>query len=128
MDPRITISAEDLQLQTDYSVACYKAYHQLQDIREAIDQKLAGKVSDEQRKTLQTLRGNGSPGGGDILYGSITETPAERETVVALQEKFLHMLTVLQSADARPTPQAMQSVQRLQEIMGAVMKRWEGVK
>ncbi len=128
MDPRVTINVEDAQLQTDYSLACYNAYHKLQDIREAIDQKLAGKITDEQRKILQTLRGNGNPSGGDILYGSITEVPADRETIVALQEKFLHMITVLQSADARPTPQAMQGVQRLQEIMGVVVKRWEGVK
>lgn len=128
MDPRVQISAEDAQLQTDYSLACYNAYHKLQDIREAIDQKLAGTITEEQRKTLQTLRGNGNPSGSDILYGSITETPTERETIVALQEKFLHLLLVLQTADARPTPQAMQGVQRLQEIMGAVGKRWEGVK
>lgn len=128
LDPRVEISAEDLQLQTDYSLACYEAYHRLQEIREVIDKKLNGKVNDAERNALEALRGDGAPGGGDILYGSITETAAERENIVALQEKFLYLLNVFQTADARPTPQAMQGVQKLQETLSVLTKRWEKLK
>jgi len=124
LDPRVQLSSEDLQLQTDFSLACYQTYIRLQGIREAIDQKLAGTISDTQSSALRALRGNGNPGGGDILYGSIYETSADKENLSSLQEKFLHLLTYLQSADARPTNQTMQGVQRLQEISGELEKRW----
>lgn len=126
LDPRVAISAADVQLQTDYSLACYQAYVHLQEIRESIDQQLAGKtVSDAERRLLEALRGAGSPGGGDILYSSIYDTPADRETVVGLQEKLLYMLNLFQTADARPTPQAMEGVQKLQEVLHVVEQRWK---
>lgn len=61
--------------------------------------------SPDARKPLMALRGNGEPGDQDVLYGSITAVPAERETIVGLQQKFLYMLTLLQGADVEPTPQ-----------------------
>ncbi len=125
LDPRVEISEEDLQLQTNYSLACYEVYERLQVLRDAIDQKLSSNVTDAQRNALQNLRGNGGAGSGDFLYGSIYETPAERENVVALQQKFLYLLNVLQSADARPTPQAMEGIQRLQETRSVLEKRWK---
>lgn len=128
LDPRVEISAEDLQLQTDYSMACYEAYHRLQEMREAIDKNLANNANDAERNALQALRGNGDPSGGDFLYGSIYETPNERENVVDLQHKFLFLLNVLQSADARPTPQAMQGVVKLQETLAVLEKRFVKLK
>ena len=86
LDPRVKISPEDLRRQTDASLACYRAYHELQDIRDAIDAR-----PPDARKPLMALRGNGEPGDQDVLYGSITAVPAERETIVGLQQKFLYM-------------------------------------
>jgi hypothetical protein len=70
------------------------------------------------------LRGNGEPGDQDVLYGSITAVPAQRETIVGLQQKFLYMLTLLQGADARPTPQALAALAELQKTFGALKVRW----
>ena len=120
LDPRVKIAAQDLRRQTDASLACYRAYHELQEIREAIDARPA-----DVRKPLLALRGTGEPEDQDVLYGSITALPAERETIVGLQEKFLHMLTLLQGADAPPTPQALAAVGELSKTLQALKARWE---
>jgi len=73
-------------------------------------------------------RGEGEPEEPDTLYGSITETAPERETVVGLQQKFLYMLKLLQQADARPTAQAMAAIGKLQERLRFVARRWEEVQ
>ena len=41
MDPRVKIAPADLRAQTDASLACYRAYHELQEMREAIDARPA---------------------------------------------------------------------------------------
>jgi hypothetical protein len=123
LDPRVQTAPEDLRRNTDLSLACYRAYHELQDIREAIDGRPA-----EARKPLMALRGNGEPGAQDILYGSITAAPPDRETIVDLQEKFLFMQTLLQGADAKPTAQAMAGIAELQKTLAAVKARWEALR
>jgi photosystem II stability/assembly factor-like uncharacterized protein len=131
LDPRVTLSEADLQLQTDYSLACYNGYLRLQKIREAIEvalQNPATQRNAQKRETLQTLRGAGLPGNPDLLYGSITAISADKETIVGLQNKFLYLLNVLQSADARPTQQAMAGVRALEEAMEALAKRWAAVR
>ena len=122
MDPRVTTSREQINKQHKLSKICYDAYHQLQDIREVIDSR--SKVS----KKLQALRGNGSAGEPDIMYGSIRQTPVEEETIVGLQRKFLFMLKLFQSADAEVTTQAEEGVQVLRRSLLGVMERWEKVR
>ena len=118
MDPRVSISEDDMNLQSKYALICYQAYHKLQDIRESLDEKIkSGNLSVDTITALKRKRGSGSPGGGDILYGSINETSNEKETVVGLQEKFLFMLHVLQSADARPTPQSILAIEKMEATM-----------
>lgn len=118
MDPRVSISEEDLILQSKYALICYQAYHKLQDIRESLDEKIkSSNLSVETITALKRKRGSGSPGGGDILYGSIYETSNEKETVVGLQEKFLFMLHVLQTADARPTPQSILAIEKMEATL-----------
>jgi photosystem II stability/assembly factor-like uncharacterized protein len=123
MDPRVKAAAEDLRRQSNASLACYRAYHELQEIREAIDAR-----PEEARKGLLALRGTGEPEDRDVLYGSITAVPADRETIVGLQEKLLYMLTMLQGADVKPTPQALDAIARLQETLAAVKVRWNALK
>ena len=118
MDPRVKIPAEDLRRQTDAALACYNAYLDLQRVRDGIDAKPAS-----ERAALMKLRGDGQPGDQDVLYGSITSVPADRETIVGLQEKFLFMLTLLQGADARPTPQALAAIGELQKSAEALKAR-----
>ncbi|HJS73789.1 MAG TPA: glycoside hydrolase, partial [Vicinamibacteria bacterium] len=99
LDPRVEMDAEDVRLQTESALACYRGYLEAQEIRDRIDSK--------GREAWRTLRGGGEAGEPDTLYGSIRETAPEEETLVGLQEKFLYMMKLLQQADARPTAQAL---------------------
>ena len=76
-----------------------------------------------ERKALMAVRGQGEPGDQDVLYGSITAVPADRETIVGLQSKFLYMVVLLQGADARPTPQALAAIGELQKTAEVVKAR-----
>lgn len=127
MDPRVPMNAEEIQLQTDNSMACYDAYLEAQFIREAIDAALVDPrrtLAPAAREKWVALRGSGAPGDPDTLYGSIRATPANEETVVDLQEKLLFLLKIFQEADARPTPQAIDAVARLRENLQALKQRW----
>jgi hypothetical protein len=131
LDPRVKISDADLQLQTDNSLACYRAYLEAQDLREAIDQALgegSTPAGASLREKATALRGSGAPGDPDILYGSIYETSPEEETVVGLQHKLLFLLKVMQEADARPTSQAMTAVRTLRQTLAALKQRWERLR
>ncbi len=127
LDPRVTLSEADLQLQTDYSLACYNGYLRLQKIRDAIDALLQKNANEKKRTALQALRGSGLPGNPDLLYSSITATSIDKETIVGLQNKFLYLLNLLQSVEARPTQQALASVKALEEATEAMAKRWKGM-
>jgi photosystem II stability/assembly factor-like uncharacterized protein len=134
LDPRVEIEPDALRLQTDLSMRCYEAYHALQTIREAIDGALEeteergaeerGDADVERRAALLALRGEGAPGEPDVLYGSIRATPDDTETVVDLQHKLLFLLSLLQSADARPTTQAQAAVEELERTATALGRRW----
>ncbi len=128
MDPRVMISPTDLKEQHDYSMQCYEGYHELQNLRESIEAQLNGKkkLKKAQYTSLRDMIGVGAPENPDIMYGSITESA--NETIVSLQEKFLHMQLVLQNADVKPTAQAMAGVKRLLEIKGEMEKKREGLK
>jgi hypothetical protein len=102
LDPRVNMSPEDVKLQTESSLACYRGYLEAEKMREAIE---------------------GEPEEPDTLYGSVVETPPEKETVVGLQQKFLYMLKLLQQADARPTSQALAAVEKLQERLRFLARR-----
>ncbi len=123
MDPRVTISAEDLQRQTDLSLASYRGYVAAQKLRDTIDTALQGTADAARRTELQKLRGVGQPGDQDVQYGSITVAAEGEETVVGLQEKFLYVLNLLQAADAPPTSQAAAAVSALQKALAALEKR-----
>jgi hypothetical protein len=123
LDPRVTIGPDDLRRHTEASLACYRAYHELQDMREAIDAR-----PPEARKALMALRGNGEPDDQDVLYGNIAAVPTERETIVGLQEKFLFMLTLLQGADAKPTSQTLAAIAELQKSLAALKARAGGLR
>jgi hypothetical protein len=123
MDPRVTISAVDLQRQTDLSLASYRGYLAAQKVRETIDAALQGAADAARRADLQKLRGVGQPGDQDVQYGSITVAAEGAETVVGLQEKFLYVLNLLQAADARPTSQAAEAVSALQKALAALETR-----
>ena len=130
LDPRSKISEADLKLQTDYSMMCYKAYHELQDLRESIEAQLNGKkkLKKAQYTSLRDMVGEGKPENPDIQYGSIYETTLDRETIVGLQDKFLHMQLLFQTADVKPTTQAMEAVKKLVLRKEEMVKKREELK
>ncbi len=122
LDPRVTISDSDLRLQTRYSLATLRGQQQAQAIRDKIDANLSG-VGEGQRDRLLALRGAGNAENPDISYGSISASPSHLETIVSIQTKLTYMLKILQSADARPTDQAMQSVDALLATLDELEQR-----
>lgn len=122
MDPRVVMSEKALNIQHDLSIDCYAAYHELQDIVEAIDAKR--KPSSAQ----MAFRGNGSVGDPDTMYGSIRATPIDQETLVSLQNKLLFLHNVIQAADVMPTVQVREGVEALKASVEAMKQRWEKVK
>jgi len=112
LDPRVDISDADLELQTRYSLALLRGNQRAQRLRNAIDSRLSN-VDEARRDSLLALRGEGDAENPNIHYGSIYVSPIEEETIVGLQEKLVYVLKILQAADARPTSQAMRSVDAL---------------
>ncbi len=127
IDPRVKISDTDLELQSDYSIMCYQSYHELQAMRETIEAQLNGKkkLKKAQYTSLRDMVGTGSPELPDVLYGSIYNTDTAHETIVSLQDKFLHVLAILQSADARPTTATMEAAKMLLGVKEGMVKKWE---
>ncbi len=122
MDPRVQVSDDNLAQQSELSMTCYEAYHELQVIREAID------ATSKPTKAMQALLGNGAAGEPDFMYGSIRQSAVEDETIVGLQHKFLFMLKVLQSSDEPVTDAAIQGVEQLQVSLEGMKARWEKMK
>lgn len=129
LDPRAKISELELQLQSDLTRQCYTDYGLLQEIRNAVDIRLADtKKGKKELERLSRFRGEGKPQGGDILYGSIVQTPLKEETLVSLQEKLLFLMEVLQSADARPAAQTEAAVESLAKQTQAMLQLWRGMQ
>jgi hypothetical protein len=132
LDPRVEISAQALAQQTQGSMRAYRGYLALQEIREQIDARLGTgeatpAATDESAQALNSLRGEGQPGEADILYGSIRDQDSATETIVGLQEKFLYVLNLFQSADVRPTDQAMAALERLEAVLADLEKRFQAL-
>jgi hypothetical protein len=100
----------------------YLTYHNLQGIIEAIDEQK------NPSPLALALRGKGSSSDQDVLYGSIRATAIANETLVNLQDKFIYMINVLQSADAMPTSQVQKGMKDLLETAEALEARWKKIK
>lgn len=128
IDPRVTADEAAIRKQSDLSMQVYDHYNRLQLIREELDVMVndkAKKWKKGQREALVALRGTGDPDGGDFLYGSITESSLDKETMVGLQHKLLFMLAVLQSADAAPTQAATDGVKKLNQRAVELDAAWK---
>jgi hypothetical protein len=129
LDPRVEISDQDLSLQTDQSLVMYEAYHTAQAMVEAIDSILSNPaVSAARREALTALRGSGAAGNPDIVYGSISASAPDAETLVGFQRKTLFVLNVLQGTDARPTTQAVNAARTLENTLGGLTERWQAAR
>jgi hypothetical protein len=58
-----------------------------------------------------------------VLYGSISAADPIEDTVAGLQQKLLFMVSLLQSADARPTAQAADAMKRLTAMVPVLEQR-----
>ncbi len=131
LDPRVSISETDLKLQSEYSLTCYKAYNELQQLREKIDAKLSDskiKWAKGKKELLVAFRGEGLPENPDVMYGSISESPIEKETIVGLQDKLLHIMAVMQSTEAKPTFVQLQDVMKLKIAAFKMLNRWNVIE
>lgn len=131
MDPRVQTPIEHLKLRYESSIRCYKAYHELQTVCETIDKTFNNPATQwvQGIKDLwSALRGTGAPESHEILYGSIRETTLDKESLVSLQDKLLYMLVVLQSADVKPSTQALAAIQSLEQRKKELLERWETLK
>jgi photosystem II stability/assembly factor-like uncharacterized protein len=129
MDPRVESNAADIEEQTRYSLACYQAYHELQELYEDIvDYKKRGRISPEQLNKIDALLGGGPVGEQDILYGNIVEIPIAQHSIRGLQAQFLFLQNLLQGADVAPTLQSKNAVQRLQNQVLGLKERWEAMQ
>lgn len=131
LDPRVKISDADAKEQSALCMTMYNGYSDLQVKRAEMDAALANakrKWKKGQKEAVTALRGQGAPDGGDFLYGSISESALEKETIVSLQDKMLFMINLLQSADAAPTNQAKDAVNKLTERAKTLSASWENMK
>jgi hypothetical protein len=126
LDPRSKINEKSLQKQTQGALQCYNNYNILQDIRESIDRKLNSQTiwKKGKKEVLEAFRGQGNPSGADIVYSSISETTLDKETVVGIQEKFLFVMELLQSADDEPTTQNMKALEILDNRLKEMIAKW----
>ena len=130
LDTRSKMSEKALEEQTKGSLQCYNSYNTLQDIRESIDKQLSSKTNWKkgQKEALETFRGKGNAGGADIVYSSISETTLDQETIVGLQEKFLFVMEILQSADEQPTSQNLEALKILEKRLREMLAKWDNLK
>ena len=126
LDPRSQLDQEALELQTTLSMQCYRNYERLQEMREAVDQLLTAKGSDQE--VLLKFRGEGAPEDGDLLYGNSYASDLETETIVGLQSKLLFLLKVVQNSDTRPTTKTQEAANLLDQRVGEMVARWNAMK
>jgi hypothetical protein len=129
MDPRVKTPTAELQQQFDLSK---QVYEQLLALQPAVDQAKALRL---QLKTQQEK--SASPADKvkvealsqklDALAGSESRRSrrgAQEETLASVHGALLGLLTVLQDADAAPTPQAAQALPKLQGSAANLISRW----
>lgn len=131
LDPRVSITDVDLRAHTSQSMICYRAYHDLQAAYEQIEAELNDKKikwAKGKKEMVIALRGEGAPENPDVMYGSITEVPVDQETIVGCQDKWLHLMALVQSSDTKPTQATINSIKKLKEITNGLILRWNKLK
>jgi photosystem II stability/assembly factor-like uncharacterized protein len=117
MDPRVKTSLQDLQLQHDYSLACYQnnmaATRYIDTI--ANYQKTHTNLSPDNVQQLTAFAGGRRRGRGaaaQISFGS-------------LAGNFDAVMHTLQGADVTPTEQAIAAAKKLQEDFTTLLQKWK---
>lgn len=109
-DPRVEASESDLELQYMASMRCYEQYHLLESLKEKINQ--SARTQEEKISII----GRGEPGAQDFIYGSIYQLKEADLQIVSLQNQYLFVLSILQSADVKPTLSALDAINQLDSL------------
>ncbi|MDE3058487.1 MAG: glycoside hydrolase [Bacteroidota bacterium] len=142
MDPRVNTTPEELHEQYTLSMECYSGLHQLYAAIEKITtlrrqvKALLPNVNDEQTKKSLTmllsraaaLQGGDAEGDIDVVYSSIETAQHGKETLSGLQTKEAYLMALLQSADVKPTAQAVAGVEQLQKSLHELLGRWNEIE
>jgi hypothetical protein len=142
LDPRVKISPEALKQQFDLSMICYKGLQKVRTTREHIRnvrlqvQSLLKTENlgalkdalDDFEKKAGSIDGTGRVSDVDIIYFSPYAARGRQETLAGLQTKLLYLMTLLQSADAKPASQAVAAVGEQQGSLKEVLGRWSDLR
>ena len=110
IDPRVEASNSDLALQYTASKRCYEQYHSLESLKEVLAQ------SSRSQAEKDNLLGEGNPGAQDFIYGSIYKIKEDNLQIIPLQNQYLFIMSILQSADAKPTISALDAINQLDKL------------
>jgi hypothetical protein len=92
------------------SMRCYEQYHLLESLKEKINQ--SARTQEEKISII----GRGEPGAQDFIYGSIYQLKEADLQIVSLQNQYLFVLSILQSADVKPTLSALDAINQLDSL------------
>ncbi|HLX11774.1 MAG TPA: glycoside hydrolase [Bacteroidota bacterium] len=138
MDPRVNATPAILQQQSDLSLQCYHGIEQTRAasrLVRSLEKQIAdaaAKATDQSLKdTLKSLGNkvktfNGDPveGGVDVMYFTMESGDSVKETLGGLATKFLYLMTLLQSADAKPTQVQLKAVTNEAGMLTTMMSWW----
>jgi photosystem II stability/assembly factor-like uncharacterized protein len=142
LDPRVKISHGDLQQQFDLSMICYRGLQQIRTTRSGIrnvrlqvqsllkKENLGGLKAnlEDLEKKAGSIDGTGRVSDVDIIYFSPFASRGGQETLAGLQTRLLYLMALLQSADAKPTSQAVAAVRHQEGALKELLGRWADVR
>lgn len=142
MDPRVEASDEALEMQHEAAMRCYRGYSAVAEARDEVAslrrslevvllESMPSELKDAVRRLderAQTIEGEGRPENPDIYYSSVYAADPAVETLAGLQEKFLFVMAIVDGADARPTLQAVQAIDTLEDSKEVVLERWRSLR
>ena len=133
MDPRVKISAADLQQQFDLSQRVYQNLLALQPINDQIEQiraqikaQRAKSPSPEDTAKLDAFSQKLDAFAGASGRRRRGNQPAT--TLSSVRGSLFEVFSVLQDVDATPTPQATQAVPVLRQSTETLLKQWEQIQ
>ena len=130
MDPRVKTLIADLRQQFDLSQQVYRDLLALQPVYEQIE-KLRAQIKAQRAKSpsdADTAKLDSFTQGLDTFAGAEGRRrrgTQQAQTLSSVRGSLFEMFSVLQDADAAPTPQATQAVPVLSQSTQTLLKQWE---
>lgn len=127
MDPRVTTSVADLQMQHDLSLLCYKGklncistLNEIKGFREQLPSKMKNATAAESEKYTAM----------DKTAAMLENTPAGTQEMSfnRLRNNFGSLLNTLQDSDHPPTDQAVAAVAEAKKQLELLLQKWETLK